>query len=111
MTTDDLVSRKSLFNTMLAGRLHFDEPRVPFILVDCEALRSFVEKAISATIVEPLDDVCAILAATHVTPPCVQCERALGEAYCQEKECGCGSKAHWKAYFVKLMEGMHHEMG
>lgn len=104
MTTDDMISRKSLFNNMLAGRLHFDEHRPTGILVDCEALRSFVEKCFPVTIVEPLDDVFAILAATHETPPCVQCERALGEAYCQEKECGCGSKEHWKAYFEKLME-------
>lgn len=106
---DDLIGRKSLFNNMLAGRLHFDEPRVPFILVDCEALRSFVEKSFPVTIVEPLDDVCAILAATHERPRCWNCEKALGEEYCQEKECGCGSKEHWKAYFEKLMEGSEND--
>ena len=54
----------------------------------------------------PLDKVCAVLAKTYETPPCWKCERALGEEYCQEKECGCGSKEHWKAYFEKLMEGI-----
>ena len=96
----DLISRKRIMDEAkrLSGPMTGDG-------WDNWGVYALIERQPSVPAV-PLDKVCAVLAETYETPPCWKCERALGEEYCQEKECGCGSKEHWKAYFEKLMEGI-----
>ena len=93
---DDLISRKTVRDGLMKYGFHAPDMTV----------HEFVEDELPSAPAVPLDKVCAILEETYETPPCWKCEKALGEEYCQEKECGCGSKEHWKAYFEKLMEGI-----
>lgn len=92
----DLISRKSVAKKMLYRRDYVGRPSDP----DCIIAD---EPSIPAV---PLDKLCNTLSGLYEVLPCWECEKVLGEEYCQEKECGCGSIGHWKSYFEKKMEGL-----
>lgn len=99
---DDLISRKAAMDCCF-------KPQVRPNAEIFNALKMAISSEISAlqsVPAVPLDKLCNTLSGLYEVLPCWECEKVLGEEYCQEKECGCGSIDHWKSYFEKKMEGL-----
>lgn len=93
---DDLTSKNAVRDGMM---------KYGFIAPDM-TVHEFVEDELPSIPAVPLDKLCNTLSGLYEVLPCWECEKVLGEEYCQEKECGCGSINHWKSYFEKKMEGL-----